>query len=89
MFNYNSAINDKKDFSEIKIDNSNIFESKIGFAVFEKKYEFGSASIFANNIKINSTDSLYMVEEGSFMMVDGKNIESDQKGLKKVIYNDK
>ena len=78
-----------KDLSEIKIDNSNIFESKIGFAVFEKKSEFGSASILANNIIINSTDSLYMVEEGSFMMVDGKNIESDQEGLKKTIYNDK
>ena len=76
-----------KDLSEITINNTRIRKSNIGFAAFQKKSEFGSASITATNILIDSTENPFLIELGSSILVDGKKIEPNRSDLKKILYH--
>jgi hypothetical protein len=75
-----------KDKSEIVANNVFINNSKVGFAVFQKKSEFGAASIITNTTKLLSVDIPFLVEIGSSLTVEGKSISSNQKKVKDILY---
>jgi len=63
-----------KDQSEVSINNLQMSDGYIGFTVYQKKSEYGAASIIGNNIQIDSIDIPYLVEIGSVLNINGENI---------------
>jgi len=59
-----------KDLSEIFIENSDILNTIYGFAVYQKKPEYGPAIIRAFNTTISDVENQYIIERGSDFFVD-------------------
>ena len=64
-----------KDLSEITVNNLLIRSSKIGISVFQKKPEFGPASVVINGLDIDEVDTKYLVEKSSFLSVNSNIVE--------------
>jgi hypothetical protein len=60
-----------KDLSDLELSNVSINDTKVGFTVFEKKPEYGPATININQLAIENVKIPYMIEKGSSMKVDG------------------
>ena len=75
-----------KDSSRIDLQDSKISKSKVGFAVFQKKSEFGPGIIEALNIKLKKVKVPYLVEKKSTLLIDGKKKKSKQKKVKEILY---
>jgi len=71
-----------KDLSEASIRDIHILESKVGFAVFQKKSEFGPASLAVTGLGMERVERPYLVEVGSSLTVDGRNIKTNRRGNK-------
>jgi len=63
-----------KDESRLKINNIQIHDSEIGLAVFQKKSEFGPASITVTALKSDNVKRPYIVATQSRLRVDQKAI---------------
>jgi hypothetical protein len=68
-----------KDSSEINIDGLSIRDSSFGFAAYQKKKEFGPASIITTNFSSESVGTLYVLEEDSSLIVNGSAIVPSSK----------
>ena len=77
-----------KDMSRLKIENATVTDCKNGFCVYQKKSEFGPASISVDALNINSVDSPYLVEEGSSLDVGGAAISVTDRDVVKRIYGE-
>jgi len=75
-----------KDNSELTMTNSNISNSKVGFAVYQKKSEYGPASIRINGTSMANVDLPYLNEMGSFLTVDKKVIAATKENVKDILY---
>ncbi len=75
-----------KDKSTIEIDDVTILNSEIGFTAYQKKPEFGSASIIASNVKMTEVTNHYLVETESELIIDGVKIVSDINRVKDLMY---
>ena len=75
-----------KDMSNIIIEDIKLENNTIGFTVFQKKAEFGSASIIATNLEMNEIKIPYLVETQSTLVVDGKTIEASRENVKDILY---
>lgn len=75
-----------KDLSNAVINNVKIEDTNIAFAVFQKKPEYGPASIFGQKITLTKVTEPYLVESGSTLRIDGKTIKPNRKNLKKLLY---
>lgn len=64
-----------KDLSQLTISNSTITNCRYGYTVFQKKSEFGPASIIANTVELSQIDTLQLIEMGSFIEIDGVRTE--------------
>jgi hypothetical protein len=62
-----------KDNSHLEAVNIQIFNTKTSIAVYQKKSEYGPASVVVRTI--NSADHIYFVEQNSTLTVDNKIIE--------------
>jgi hypothetical protein len=78
-----SKDNSKVELAKIRISNCNY-----GFAVYQKKSEFGPASIKANDVEIIDCDSDYLTERGSSLSVNDVIILNDKKGVYNILYGD-
>jgi hypothetical protein len=72
--------------TDMKIHDINIAGGEIGFTVYQKKPEYGRASITATAVSIEKTAIPYLVEEQSLLSVDGKMIEPSRKNVKAILY---
>ena len=63
-----------KDSSEIEIDDISIHKCSYGFAAYQKKPEFGPASIKVSNFSGESIETLYFLEKESLLILNGKTI---------------
>jgi hypothetical protein len=77
-----------KDQSEIVIQHAVVTNSKIGFAAFQKKPEFGPGTIEVHNLKISASETNYLVERGSTLIVEGFQIEPQAENVAKLLYRD-
>jgi len=64
-----------KDLSETTINDLVIKSSKVGISVFQKKAEFGPATVVINGLNIDSVQTPYLVEEASFLSVNSISIK--------------
>ena len=75
-----------KDLSDIAIQNINISDGEIGLTAYQKKPEFGAASIKVASLKMIGVNIPYLVEEQSTVVVDGVTIASNRKNIKDILY---
>ncbi|MBI2279769.1 MAG: CotH kinase family protein [Bacteroidetes bacterium] len=61
-----------KDRSSVKINNIKIENCKLGFSLFQKKPEYGSATIDVKNYYLNKIDTTSFVESGSSITFENK-----------------
>jgi spore coat protein CotH len=75
-----------KDDSNIVARDIEIVDSRVGFAVFRKKPEFGGAVITADGTRIERVSLPYLVEKGSSLSVDGRLIEPGRRKVEDILY---
>ena len=77
-----------KDFSSVKIDNSEIINTKYLLAAYQKKPEYGPSSISINNSKlIKKDENNFLIERGSKIDLNGETILSNSKNVKTLLYD--
>ena len=65
-----------KDKSKILMEDLSIKNCNLGFAVFQKKPEFGPASIVLNKLNMSTTKVNHLIEIGSSLSIDGVETET-------------
>lgn len=78
-----------KDLSSTKINTISINDSKIGFAVFQKKPEYGPSNLQIANLKTENIENPYLIENNSEIFIDGKKINSNSQKVKEFLYEKK
>ena len=75
-----------KDLSTTTIDGLDVKNTRLAFTAFQKKEEFGAGSIVANNVNTLGVDKLFLIEENSSMVLNGKQILTKTKAVKDKMY---
>ncbi|MFC1682221.1 CotH kinase family protein [Nanoarchaeota archaeon] len=75
-----------KDRSEMHIEEIEISNCSYGFAVYQKKPEFGSASIYAKKVDSSLNEEEYILEKGSEFSLDGKIILGTEEKVYEILY---
>jgi len=75
-----------KDMSEIALSDVSLIDNKIGFAVFQKKSEFGPGKINAANVILENITIPYLIEEQSTCTIDGEMKMSSNVNVKDILY---
>lgn len=75
-----------KDQSEVHLENVTLSDCQMGIAVFQKKPEFGPASVVAKRISMKQVKEAYLVEENSLCHTDDQWIRPNHKSLASVLY---
>jgi hypothetical protein len=75
-----------KDTSEIKIEDIQIDNGVIGFTAYQKKPEFGPASIQATDVKIENVKIPYLIEQTSSLTAEGRYIKPSRDNVKNILY---
>lgn len=73
-----------KDMSQVEIRVLDISNSKVAFTVFQKKSEFGPATILGEEVTMNSVSEPYLIEEKCYLKLNGQIIKPDKRIKKKV-----
>ena len=75
-----------KDNSIVTINRATITDSRLGVTLFQKKPEFGPASLEANDFVIRNTEVPSLIEEGSLFMMNGERIPANNKNVSELLY---
>ena len=75
-----------KDLSTTQINGLEIKNTRLAFTAFQKKEEYGAGRIIASNVAPTEVDELYLIEENSYMSLNGKEILKKIKGVKDKMY---
>ena len=75
-----------KDQSKIILNGINISNAKYGFAVYQKKSEYGPASIVALNVNFSMVKENYIVEEKSELRINNIIILNNNKNVYEKLY---
>ncbi|MGD8751587.1 MAG: hypothetical protein PVG14_09210, partial [Anaerolineales bacterium] len=75
-----------KDMSQITAQNIKISDSEVGVAVYQKKSEFGPATIRVEGLEMAMVQTPYLVEERSTAVVDNQEIEGRQTNVYQALY---
>jgi len=75
-----------KDQSKISLDQIEINQTIIPYVVFQKKNEFGPAEITFTNFISKGNKEPYLLESNCKAKVNGKNILSNYKNIKSILY---
>ena len=78
-----------KDRSQVNIENTKVSTSEFGFAVYQKKSEFGPSAMTVSSVDMVNVTTPYLVEEGSTLLVDNQKIDATQKNVYEVLYGKK
>lgn len=70
-----------KDMSVLEVRGGSITGSGTGFAIYQKKPEFGPAEINAFDIEMKDVGVKYLVEKGSKLKIDNKEIISNRENV--------
>jgi len=71
-----------KDTSKALVEKVQIFDSKIGLAVYQKKPEFGGAQIYANHMAMTNVQNQYVGDRKSGIFENNQAVKvSASKGL--------
>ena len=75
-----------KDQSTVIMYDSNLKNCRIGITLFQKKSEFGPASMIGHEIEVNGSEIPYLIEQNCDLALDGKNIPPNKDNVKKILY---
>jgi hypothetical protein len=76
-----------KDLSEIKVNDIAITSSRVGFIVFQKKPEFGSATIKISGLKMEDIKIPYLIEKSSTIFLEKEEVKSTkEKNVSDMLY---
>ncbi len=75
-----------KDKSILEFKDISIDKAEIGFAIFQKKEEYGSATIKINNLKNNLIDTFYLLEDKSELVINEKSYDPNSIDLRSKLY---
>ena len=75
-----------KDKSILKFKDISIHKAEIGFAIFQKKEEYGSATIKINNLKNNLINTFYLLEDKSELVINEKSYDPNSIDLRSQLY---
>ena len=78
-----------KDLSYVKIRNIKVSNSKVGFAVFQKKPEYGYSNLEMINLKADDVDEPYLVEIGSTLAIEGEKVIPNSSHVRDLLYGSK
>ena len=78
-----------KDMSQVTIENIKVSASEVGFAVYQKKSEFGPAVMTISSVEMINVTTQYIVEDGSTLLVDDQKIDATQKNVWEILYGKK
>ncbi|MBF0444357.1 MAG: CotH kinase family protein [Magnetococcales bacterium] len=78
-----------KDLSKVHLNHIAINNSRIGFAVFQKKAEFGPGYVVASDVKNSNIDNLHYLEVGSSLIINTQNITPTQRKVYNKLYGKK
>lgn len=65
-----------KDFSKLEIDNIRLNNCETGFSAYQKKPEYGPASITVKAYDAKNVKRLHLIEKGSVLKLDGRMAET-------------
>lgn len=75
-----------KDKTELNINNVKIDSCGVGFTAYQKKPEFGAATIIARNAQMGRCKAPFLIENNSLMKLDGKAIATEHDHVEKLFY---
>lgn len=75
-----------KDLSNFNAKDIYIESSTIAYVVFQKKPEYGPSKLNLLNVKTDNISNDYLMEEGSSLMINGKNRQPNATNVEKVLY---
>jgi hypothetical protein len=75
-----------KDQSEVFIKKIELENIQVGFAVFQKKPEFGPGIIEVQTLQMDNLEIPYLVEKGSSLKVGGDQIPYQTENVAKILY---
>jgi hypothetical protein len=75
-----------KDRSSLSLYDAVITDAQVGLTVFQKKPEFDAAAIVAHGVELSGVKVPFLVEKGSSILVDGKEIEASRENVKEILY---
>ncbi|MBU0597572.1 hypothetical protein KKF61_01090, partial [Patescibacteria group bacterium] len=77
-----------KDLSEVVLDNVTIHDSEIGYAVYQKKSEYGPASIKISTDNSENVKTYYLLEEGSSLILRNEKMKPNHKDVYMSLYGE-
>lgn len=75
-----------KDNSTIDLDHISIHSSKLAYSAFQKKPEYGPGIIKVRNSNMTAVETAYLIENGSFLSIDGDVIKLRTDMVKDKLY---
>ena len=75
-----------KDLSTVSLRDVSITNTRVAFAAYRKKPEFGQAVIEADQVEMENIEKKYLIEFGSRVTVNGRAIEATQDNVKDLLY---
>jgi hypothetical protein len=76
-----------KDSSNVVMENLSISNCEYGLTAFNKKPEYGSASIVVDGLEMTEVNTPYFVERESIVIVDNTQIAGNQENVKEILYD--
>jgi hypothetical protein len=76
-----------KDLSNVVMENLSISNCEYGLTAFNKKPEYGSASIVVDGLEMTEVNTPYFVERESIVIVDNTQIAGNQENVKEILYD--
>jgi hypothetical protein len=75
-----------KDLSELRGEKIRITDSQVGMTIFQKKPEFGPASMVVDQLQMTGVQVPYLVEQNSKLTLNGKRISPNQEKVRDELY---
>ena len=63
-----------KDLSEVNLNDLKLNNVELGFAVYQKKEEYGAGKVSINSLEMSNVDTASLVEHKSTLMINGKEV---------------
>ena len=67
-------------------DNINIYNSEAGIVVYQKKSEFGPASVEVRELEMKEVNKPYLIENNSQLSINGESLKADQNNVFELLY---
>lgn len=75
-----------KDLSEVNLSDVNMRDTKLGFAVFQKKEEYGAGKAQINDLKMSNVDVIHLVDLNSSLTLNGEDVISKRSEVESLLY---